>query len=279
MGRAIGVGRRVLAHGDPRWLIVAGGALTGVLAAIAATAGAMVQRLAEAMGGAGFVVDGLALWTLLSIRGLARAAALVAAALERADLGVARAALGAHLVSREVATLDPAHVASGAVESVAENLTDALVAPVCFYLVFGLPGAAAYRLVNTADAMIGYRHGVLEHFGKVAAWADDIANWLPARLAALALAAAAMLHGGNGAAAWRAVRRDARRTASPNAGWTMAAMAGALGRTLHKPGAYQLGTGPLPAVADVRRAIGLLYTSAALALAFCVLARLLAGVA
>lgn len=278
MGRGVAVGRRVLAQGSAGRLVIAGGLLIVALVAIVATAGAVVHRLAEAAGGAAFVVEGLALWTLLSVRGLARAAALVADALDCGDLVAARAALGEHLVSRDVSALDAGHVASGAVESVAENLTDALVAPACFYLAFGLPGAAAYRVINTADAMIGYREGVLEHFGKVAARVDDAANWLPARIAALALVAAASLRGASGGAALRGMRRDARWTASPNAGWTMAAMAGALGVTLDKPGAYRLGDGPLPGVADVRRAIQLLYTGAAVALTFCAFARVAAAI-
>jgi adenosylcobinamide-phosphate synthase len=155
-------------------------------------------------------------------------------------------------VSRPTATLDAGHVASGAIESVAENLTDALVAPVACFVAFGLPGALAYRALNTADTMLGYREGPLEYFGKAAARLDDVANLVPARLAALAIVLAA---GVSSAAAWLAMARDHARTASPNAGWTMAAMAGALGVTLHKPAAYRLGRGPMPAAGDIERSI------------------------
>ena len=116
--------------------------------------------------------------------------------LEAGDLAGARAAVGRDLVSRSVDDLDERATASAAVESLAENLTDSWVAPLCFYLVAGLPGAWAYRAVNTADAMIGYRGGVLEYFGKTSARLDDIFNLIPARLAALSIVACASpIHG------------------------------------------------------------------------------------
>jgi adenosylcobinamide-phosphate synthase len=146
---------------------------------------------------------------------------------------------------------------------VAENLTDALVAPVAFFLLLGLPGAFAYRAVNTTDTMLGYREGALEHFGKLAARLDDVANLLPARLAAVSIVAAA---GARWAPAWRTLLRDHGRTASPNAGWTMSATAGALGVTLQKPGAYCLGDGAPPAPADVTRGIRLVRRAAAISL-------------
>jgi adenosylcobinamide-phosphate synthase len=123
-----------------------------------------------------------------------------------------------------------------------------------FFLAFGLPGALAYRALNTADTMLGYREGALEYFGKVAARLDDVANLVPARLAALAIV---MTTGPASPSAWSAMARDHARTASPNAGWTMAAMAGALGVTLQKPAAYRLGRGPMPVPADIERSIAL----------------------
>ena len=192
---------------------------------------------------------------LVSLRGLASAARGVAAALARGDLPAARAAVGRDLASRPTAALDAGQLASATIESVAENLTDAFLAPACFFLAFGLPGAAVYRAVNTADAMFGYRAGTLERFGKVAARLDDLLNWIPARLAGWSLVAGAALVGESAARAASVMRRDRDRTASPNSGWTMAAMAGALGLTLEKPGAYRLGDGPRPAVADIRRSL------------------------
>jgi adenosylcobinamide-phosphate synthase len=249
MGRALAAGRRTLCRGRPAALLLSGTALTLFVMALAAGGGAAVATVAHALESA------------LSLRGLIRAARSVAAALSRGELDTARARLGVHLVSRPTATLDAGEVASGAIESVAENLTDALLAPIVSYLALGLPGALAYRALNTADAMLGYREGELEYFGKFAARLDDAANLLPARLAALALAAAAGLRA---PAAWTIMVRDHRRTASPNAGWTMSAMAGALGVSLTKPGAYRLGEGRAPTAADIEHGVLLVARAAAL---------------
>lgn len=263
MGRALAAGRRALGHGGPIALLLGGAGLTLGLMAIAAGAGAAVAALAGMLGPSGVALEAAALKSTLSLRDLARAARSVAAALDRSDLDDARGRLGLHLVSRPTATLDAGQVASGAIESVAENLTDALVAPVVFFLLFGLPGALAYRALNTADTMLGYREGALEYFGKIAARLDDLANLVPARLAALAIVAAA---GVRAPAAWSTMGRDHARTASPNAGWTMSAMAGALGVTLEKRSTYRLGQGRAPDAADVERSVRLMTRAAGLAL-------------
>jgi adenosylcobinamide-phosphate synthase len=263
IGRALGTGQRRLCRGGPVRLLLGGAALTLGVVVVAAAAGALVRGLSAALGPAGLVLEAAALKSTVSLRGLALAARSVAAALGRGELAQARASLGWHLVSRPTAALDAGQVASGAIESVAENLTDAFVAPVAFFLVLGLPGALAYRALNTADTMLGYREGALEHFGKLAARLDDLANLVPARLAALAIVAAA---GPAAGAAWSAMARDHARTSSPNAGWTMAAMAGALGVTLEKPAAYRLGRGPMPDVADIERGIAIAARAAGLAL-------------
>src|SRR5260370_19243597 len=109
-----------------------------------------------------------------------------------------------------------------AIESLAETLSAAIVAPLLYYTLFDLPGAAAYRLFNTFDSMVGY-HGQYEYLGKAAAWLDDVLNALPARLTALLIIALAPLFGGNRLKAWRTWQRDARRTASPNSGHPLAA--------------------------------------------------------
>ena len=160
------------------------------------------------------------------------------------------------LVSRDVTQLTESQVRESAIESLAENLNDSVVAPVFWFLLLGLPGAALYRFANTADAMWGYK-GVYqgrnwEWAGKWAARADDVLSWLPARLTAAALALAA------GGLAPRVLRREARRTPSPNSGWPMAAMALGLGVCLHKPGVYALnGAGRAPQVADTAGAVRL----------------------
>src|SRR5262249_2504208 len=208
--------------------------------------GVAVGALAVRLGPARPLVEGVALWLLLSLRGLVDAARAVAEPLAVGDVRAARQLVGFHLVSRPTATLHPEEVASAAIESLAENLTDALIAPVALYLVFGLPGAAAYRAINTADAMLGYREGPLEWFGTLAARLDDVLNFVPARLAAWGLVLGAAASGEDARAAARVLRRDGARTASPNAGRTMAAMAGALGLTLAKRDAYTLGDGRPP---------------------------------
>ena len=144
------------------------------------------------------------------------------------------------LVSRDTTTLDATQICGAAIESVTENSTDSFVAPLCFFVVLGVPGALAYRLAQTFDSMIGYR-GQYEYLGKAAARLDDALNYLPARLTAILLVLSANLYRGDRPNAWRIARRDHARTASPNAGWTMAAMAGALHVQLTKVGHYSLG--------------------------------------
>jgi len=240
------------------WLLISGAALTLGVAGLAGWAGNCVSELAARVGYAGLVLEAGMLSCLLSIRGLVDAAREVALYLGAGDLAAARRAVGYHLVSRPTAELDEAHVASATVESVAENLTDSVVAPALFFLAGGLPAAAMYRVVNTADAMFGYRLGSLEYFGKVAARLDDLLNLIPARLAGLSLVVGAGPAGESTSGALARLWGDRRRTASPNAGWTMAAMAGALGVTLEKPGTYRLGAGALPVPADIARSLRLL---------------------
>ncbi len=189
----------------------------------------------------------------LASHGLDRAASEVEAALRRDDLPEARRLLSWHLVSRDTSELSAEEVAGAAVESVAENLTDAFVAPLCAYAAGGLPGVWAYRFAQTADSMWGYHDEKHEWLGKPAARLDDALNWLPARLAAGLLTVATALVEGRPAAAnaWRARRAQARNTASPNAGQTMATMAGALNVTLTKRGHYALAGGDAEITPDV----------------------------
>jgi adenosylcobinamide-phosphate synthase len=168
-------------------------------------------------------------------RALLRAGVNVEDALAAGDLTAARPRLSA-LVSRQTSDLDEGLVAAAAIESLAENLTDSWVAPLLAHCVGGLGGAYAYRAANTADAMWGYRSPRHEQLGKGAARLDDVLNWLPARVAALALVAGS----GSPVGALGGWWRDAGQTSSPNAGQTMAAAAGALGVRLEKRGAYVL---------------------------------------
>jgi len=184
-----------------------------------------------------------------AIRALLRAGGEVQEALEQGNLPEARRRVRWHLVGRETADLPEPLVVSATVESLAENITDGLTGPLFWFALFGLPGAWAYRFCNTADSMWGYHRPETEYLGKFAARADDVLNWLPARLTALLIVAGAALAGEDPRGAWRAMWAQHRRTLSPNAGWTMAAMAGALGVTLEKINYYRLegGDGPLDA--------------------------------
>lgn len=238
-----------------------------VLSGATAAAGAvwLVFRALSPWGEWLFIlVSAVILKMTFSLAGLAAAAGRVKAALAAGDLPEARHTAARDLVSRETSALDEALVASAAVESVAENLVDSVVAPLLYFAVCGLPGALAYRFVNTADAMIGYR-GPTEYLGKAAARLDDLLNLLPARLSGLLVVAAARLTGEDWRGAWRTLRSDRGRTASPNAGWPMSAMAGALGVELSKVGHYSLGTNRNPLTpSTLGRSVRILHAAAAL---------------
>ncbi|MBC8255165.1 MAG: cobalamin biosynthesis protein CobD [Ardenticatenia bacterium] len=184
-----------------------------------------------------------------SIRALFQAGREVQEALERGDLSEARRLVGWHLVSRDTSQLSSSLVVAATVESLAENITDGLTSPLLFFALGGLPGAWAYRFCNTCDSTLGYRDPEREYLGKFAARLDDVLNWLPARLTGALMVLAAMLSGEDAGGAWRTMLAQHGRTASPNAGWTMSAIAGALEVTLEKVGHYRLegGDGPLDA--------------------------------
>ncbi len=201
----------------------------------------------------------------LAQRGLGQAALKVEGALSVSDLPQARQQLAWYLVSRETTDLDEGQVAGATIESVAENTSDGILAPLWYYAWGGLPLVWIYRFVNTLDSMWGYRNERYEWLGKAAARLDDLLNWLPARLTALSLIAAAALQGEDWRQAFAILKRDARTTASPNAGYPMSAMAGALGVELEKVGHYRLGKGlPAPQGKDIRRAVRLMQTAVVL---------------
>jgi adenosylcobinamide-phosphate synthase len=202
--------------------------------------------------------------TLIAQRSLHQHVADVATALEQGGVIAGRAAV-ARIVGRDPQTLDAAGVARAAIESLAENFADGVVAPVFWMAIAGLPGAALYKAINTADSMIGHRTPRHEAFGWAAAQLDDLVNLPASRLSALLLVAAAALNkNASAAAAWRAVVRDAARHRSPNAGYPEAAMAGALGLSLSGPRVYggvkiddaMMGDGRRDATAtDIRQAL------------------------
>ncbi len=237
IGRAIDRGERLFNKPelDPETRRVRGfGLVAALLLVVAAVAWAVAQR-AESLIGLAMVV--LCASTLLAQRSLHGHVSDVARALGR-SLDEGRAAV-AKIVGRNVEKLDDAGVARAAIESLAENFSDGIVAPTFWLAAFGLPGAAVYKAVNTADSMIGHRSERYRAFGFAAAKIDDAANWPAARLAAILIVAAAALGRTTSARqAWRVMRRDAEKHASPNAGWPESAMAGALGVRLGGPRAY-----------------------------------------
>jgi adenosylcobinamide-phosphate synthase len=223
----------------------------------------------------GILAAGLVASTLVAQRSLHRHVANVAAALEMGGVAAGRQAV-AHIVGRDTEKLDGACVARAAIESLAENFSDAIVAPAFWMAIGGLPGAALYKAINTADSMIGHRSPRYEAFGWAAARLDDLVNLPASRLSALLLvAAAALSRNGSADAAWRAVCRDAAKHRSPNAGYPEAATAGALGLSLAGPRAYGgtlvedafMGDGRREAdAADIRRALALYRTADAILL-------------
>jgi adenosylcobinamide-phosphate synthase len=196
-----------------------------------------------------------------SLRKLFSVGLEIARALEEGELEQARQLTSFHLVSRPTDGLDESRVAAAVVESIAENLTDSFVSPLFFYCLAGLPGAWAYRYINTCDAMIGYRKGDFLWGGKFAARLDDVLNYLPARIAALVLLAAA------GGGHVREVLSCRKVTESPNAGWTMAAVALSLGLRLEKEGCYTINPeGRTPGAQDIRTAVALVHRASLLLL-------------
>jgi adenosylcobinamide-phosphate synthase len=268
MGSALEMARQRLPKRGRLLPLLSGAFLIGAGLVVAVAIGALINRglrlmpLPLALFG-----EALVLKSLFSIKGLAVAARAVASALYQGDLPAARALASWHLVGRRTDGLDAPRIAAAAIESVAENASDGVVAPLFYYGLGGLSGALAYRLINTADSVLGYRDADREWLGKVPARLDDLANLIPARLTALLIILAAPFAGGNPLQALRIWWRDARQTASPSAGHPMSAAAGALGVELEKLGYYRLGAGlRLPDVADIRRAIRLLSGTTALAL-------------
>jgi adenosylcobinamide-phosphate synthase len=209
------------------------------------------------------------IYTGLATRSLAQESRGVEEALEQGDLEEARERL-AMIVGRETAHLGPAEIRRAALETVAENLSDGVVAPMFYCLALGLPGLVIYKTANTLDSMVGYKNERYGRFGRVAARLDDFLNYLPARLSGYLMVLAAAFLGLDHGQAWRILRRDARQHSSPNAGWPEAAMAGALGVRVGGPSTYfgvvvakpYIGDPGLPLGAGhFRRAVRLLYAT------------------
>lgn len=252
-----------------RWRRGRGVAAAGVAIGLAALAGLVAQAALPA-GWPGIVIGGVLAWPLVALRSMHDHVAAVARPLAAGDLQAARGAV-AMIVGRDPAQLDQAGVARAALESLAENSSDGIVAPLFWGVVAGLPGIAAYKAINTLDSMIGHRTPRHEAFGWASARIDDGANLIPARLTGVIFAAVS----GRSRGALAVMGRDARAHRSPNAGWPEAAMAGALGVRLSGPRIYGdrvadepwlNGACPDPTPADLCRGLAL-YVRAMLALA------------
>jgi adenosylcobinamide-phosphate synthase len=253
---------------------------TAALVGAAASLGAALERVSAKRPAANIVITAVATWTVLGGRSLTQEANTIANQLASGNLLAARDHVR-HLVGRDTAELSTTEVARATVESLAENASDAVVAPLVWGAIAGLPGLLGYRAVNTLDAMIGHRSVRYRRFGWAGARLDDLANWVPSRLTALAAAAWAPLMGGSTKRAIRVVRRDAAQHPSPNAGVVEAAFAGALDIRLGGRNVYHgsvenrgvLGDGRTVQVADIARASRLASAVSVTALIMAVLLR------
>ncbi len=188
------------------------------------------------------IVGGIFLKTTIAIKGMEKHALAVVASLENKNIVSARDNLSM-IVKRNTKNLDKNHILSGVVESISENTVDGITGPLFYFGLFGLPGAFVYRVINTADSMIGYKTNIFKNIGWFAANCDKILNYLPSRLTGLVMIFSAMILGNDWKRSYKIMMRDGRKTESPNAGYPMAAIAGALGTKFEKIDHYSLGDG------------------------------------
>jgi adenosylcobinamide-phosphate synthase len=186
------------------------------------------------------IVGAILFKATFAIRGMGQYTLPIAKALEKDDLAGARKWLP-YIVRRDPNSLNKRQIISAAVESIAESTTDGITAPFFFYGLFGVPGAFAYRVINTLDSMVGYKNAEFKNIGWFSAKMDTITNYIPARVTAYLMVLAAFVLREDWREAYRILQRDKHKTASPNAGYTISAMAGALNIQLEKPGHYSLG--------------------------------------
>jgi adenosylcobinamide-phosphate synthase len=249
---------------DPVTETLAGAALTASVVSIAWFSGAWASRRPNRTAW-----QVLLAWTALATRSLLSEAAAVIRALEAGDLPQARSRL-ARIVGRDTAHLDSSEIARAVIETLAESACDGIVAPLFWMAVGGLPAAMAYKAVNTLDSMIGHPEPPYRYFGKVAARLDDVANFVPARLTALAIVGAS----DHPRAAWNIWWRDGNQSASPNAGQSESAIAGALAVRLGGTNVYDghpreaalmCAEGRPPTARDARKALGIVAAVSAIA--------------
>tara|TARA_B100000745_G_scaffold92352_1_gene57956 strand:+ start:345 stop:1316 length:972 start_codon:yes stop_codon:yes gene_type:complete len=204
------------------------------------------------------VVGAILLKTTIAIRGMEKHALAVVDALENDDIDQARDNL-AMIVKRKTKNLDKNHILSGVLESISENTVDGVTGPMFYFALFGLPGAFVYRVINTIDSMIGYKTEMFRNLGWFGANCDNILNYLPSRITGLVMVLSSMLLGSNWKHAYQILKRDSRKTSSPNAGYPMAALAGALDTKFQKVDNYTIGEGSFYlSIEHVRSAITLM---------------------
>ncbi len=190
------------------------------------------------------IVGGILLKTTIAIKGMERHALAVVKSIENNDMVAARDNLSM-IVKRNTKDLDKNHVFSGVIESISENTVDGITGPLFYFGIFGLPGAFVYRVVNTADSMVGYKTTIFKNIGWFAANCDKILNLIPSRLTGLTMIFSAMILGYNWKNSYHIMIRDGRKTQSLNAGYPMAAIAGALETKFEKVNHYSLGDGEI----------------------------------
>lgn len=233
--------------------LVRGGFAVVVVVGVSGAIGMVAERLLHPVL-YGWIIEAVLMSVLIAQRSLYLHVRDVAAALQTGGLSAGRNAVG-RIVGRRTGTLDESGVSRGAIESLAENFSDGVVAPVFWAVLFGLPGILAYKALNTADSMIGHRNEKYLHFGRVAARADDVANFIPARIAGALIALAALFAARQSVASGlRVMLSDAKHHRSVNAGYPEAAMAGVLGIRLSGPREYDGGLAQEPWVGRGRDA-------------------------
>ena len=204
------------------------------------------------------IVGGVLLKTTIAIKGMERHALAVVSALEQNNISSARDNLSM-IVKRNTKNLEKNHVFSGVLESISENTVDGITGPLFYFAIFGLSGAFVYRVINTADSMIGYKTDIFKNVGWFGANCDKILNYIPSRLTGFIMILSAMILGNDWRKSYEIMIRDGRKTKSPNAGYPMAAIAGALGAKFEKIDHYSLGDGNISFTKDhVKSAISIM---------------------
>ena len=204
------------------------------------------------------IVGIVLLKTTIAIKGMERHALLVVDSLEHQDIFAARNNLSM-IVKRNTKNLNRDHVISGVIESISENTVDGITAPLFYFGLFGIPGAFVYRVINTADSMIGYKTNIFKNIGWFGANCDNFLNFIPSRLTALTMILSAMILKNNWKKSYEIMVRDGKKTMSPNAGYPMAAIAGALETRFEKIGHYSIGDGDVSfSVNHIKSAIALM---------------------